>query len=79
MAVLQKPVYLDGILEITGWSRAKFHRHRDDMHNCGAIYYDVEKDSRGLNRRRLKAFPHRIEQYLHARSRKKGEEIDPLK
>lgn len=64
---LQKPIYLKQILELTGWSKSKFWRIAKDLHKAGAIYYEWEGYGE-KRRKRVKAFPHRLEKYLHFRS-----------
>jgi len=64
--LVETAVYFDDILKILGWSRSKYKRNRKALHNSGAIYYDQEGAPPTL---RVKAFPSRLQKYLHERSR----------
>lgn len=67
MEHVPKPIYLDQILEMTGWSKSKFMRLANELHKAGVIFYDYEGYGQ-KKRKRIKAFPHRIEKWLHLKS-----------
>ncbi len=64
-------VYLDGILKILGWSKAKFFNHKEELEACGAIFYRYEGRP---PTRRLCAFPSELKTWVRLKAAK-GEMI----
>jgi hypothetical protein len=64
-------VPLDSILRILGWSRAKFFNKKEELHNCGAIFYINQGRP---PRKRIYAFPSRLRNWISLKS-SKGEII----
>jgi len=74
----EKAIYLAEILEMLGWSRAKFNRNREEMVESGAIFYDYERVGKRVQKR-IKAFPDRIRRYATLRSDRLREEKNKVK
>jgi hypothetical protein len=74
--MVETAVYLDDILKILGWSRAKFfQKHwKNELVKLGVVFYRIErrKCSDGKTRRykRILAFESRIQRYIVLKSRK---------
>jgi hypothetical protein len=67
----ESAVYLEDILTILGWSRAKFFNKREELKDAGAIFYRYEGRPPRL---RLCAFPSEIRTWIRLKA-SKGEII----
>ncbi len=64
-------VYLDDILTILGWSRAKFFNKKKELDEAGAIFYRYEGRP---PQRRICAFPSELRTWIRLKA-SKGEII----
>ena len=69
--MVETAVYLDDILKILGWSRAKFFYKIDELKAAGAIFYRYEGRPPG---ERILAFPSILKIWISKKSAK-GEVI----
>ena len=61
-------VHLQDILRLLGWSERKFYAHRDELLECGVIFY--RKQGRPPVRR-ICAFPSELRQWIRLKSRQR--------
>jgi len=64
-------IYLDDILKILGWSRAKFFNRKDELQQCGAVFCRYEGRP---PKKRICAFPSEIRTWIRNKA-SKGEII----
>lgn len=70
LSQVELAVPLDKILEVFGWSRRKFFYWRQELKDAGVIFYRNEGRP---PRRRVYAFPSRIQKFISLKS-SKGED-----
>lgn len=67
MQKLETALYLDGILEMMGWSRATYFRRAPELEACRAIFYQwevaVNRNGKRHVVRRIRAWPSRLKRW----------------
>ena len=69
MAQVETSVGFKDILKILGWSQDKLYRNRDELLDAGVIFY--QRIGHKLPRRRMRAFPSRIQNWIALKAKKR--------
>lgn len=71
---LYRPIYKEEIKEILNWTEYRWEKKRRELIESGVIYYQYERLPTGRKCLRVKAFPYRLFNWMHLKS-KRGEKI----